>query len=341
MNALSLRRFNEASLLVHASDSLEAFSLNVLRALRVVLDADICLVNWTDPRLDGARTLYDPVEAVPGAVNDGIHAFLHQHPGFPRRASAASISDMASRRAWHRTVLYAEGYGRAAQEDDLGIDLRVGGARLLTLAATRSRRGFDADEHSRLDLLAQHVRVAHQRLWAGAARLGEIVVDEQGRLRQATGEMERLLALYFRPWQGGLPETPSRWLAASVAARKGAGAQLAPAPLRVREGHRELTLTHSPALVAGHPGWQALFVGEAWQAPVAGGALSAREQEVLELVSDGLSNRRIAAVLALSPGTVKRHLENIYAKLEVPNRQAAARWAHARRHGGRERGRGA
>jgi len=54
--------------------------------------------------------------------------------------------------------------------------------------------------------------------------------------------------------------------------------------------------------------------------------LTTREREVLELVGAGLTNAAIAARLWISPGTVKKHLDNIYAKLGVANRtQAAAR----------------
>jgi DNA-binding CsgD family transcriptional regulator len=52
--------------------------------------------------------------------------------------------------------------------------------------------------------------------------------------------------------------------------------------------------------------------------------LTAREGEVLELVAAGLTNAQIAERLWISPGTVKKHLENIYAKLGVANRTAAA-----------------
>jgi DNA-binding CsgD family transcriptional regulator len=54
------------------------------------------------------------------------------------------------------------------------------------------------------------------------------------------------------------------------------------------------------------------------------GRLTAREGEVLELVAAGLTNAGIAERLWISPGTVKKHLENIYAKLGVANRTAAA-----------------
>jgi DNA-binding CsgD family transcriptional regulator len=59
--------------------------------------------------------------------------------------------------------------------------------------------------------------------------------------------------------------------------------------------------------------------------------LTAREREVLELVGAGLTNAAIAERLWISPGTVKKHLDNIYAKLGVANRtQAAARASTSR-----------
>lgn len=46
-------------------------------------------------------------------------------------------------------------------------------------------------------------------------------------------------------------------------------------------------------------------------------SITEREQEVLQSVSDGLSNREIGIQLCISPGTVKTHLANIYEKLDV------------------------
>ncbi len=52
--------------------------------------------------------------------------------------------------------------------------------------------------------------------------------------------------------------------------------------------------------------------------------LSEREREILQLLHDGLSNPEIAAQLYLSLNTVKWHLKNIYGKLDVDSRTAAA-----------------
>ncbi|MBA2593678.1 MAG: response regulator transcription factor [Pseudomonadota bacterium] len=53
-----------------------------------------------------------------------------------------------------------------------------------------------------------------------------------------------------------------------------------------------------------------------------GGELTAREREIVSTVAWGLRNHEIAERLSIGVGTVKVHLHNIYAKLEVTNRIA-------------------
>ncbi|HEY3559535.1 MAG TPA: response regulator transcription factor [Kribbella sp.] len=58
--------------------------------------------------------------------------------------------------------------------------------------------------------------------------------------------------------------------------------------------------------------------------------LSPRELEVLQLVAAGNTNRDVARHLFISEATVKTHLLNIYAKLDVPDRAAAVAAAYNR-----------
>jgi DNA-binding CsgD family transcriptional regulator len=62
-------------------------------------------------------------------------------------------------------------------------------------------------------------------------------------------------------------------------------------------------------------------------APSSVAALSAREREVLAALAEGLSNQELADRLFISERTANRHLSNIFAKLGVRNRTAAARVA--------------
>jgi len=52
-------------------------------------------------------------------------------------------------------------------------------------------------------------------------------------------------------------------------------------------------------------------------------AISAREEEVLQLIADGLSLPEVAAQLYISVKTVKNHLASIYAKLDARDRTQA------------------
>jgi DNA-binding CsgD family transcriptional regulator len=57
--------------------------------------------------------------------------------------------------------------------------------------------------------------------------------------------------------------------------------------------------------------------------PSCEGRLTARERDVMRYVEDGLSNTEIARKLWIQPTTVRKHLENIFAKLGVRSRTAA------------------
>ena len=52
--------------------------------------------------------------------------------------------------------------------------------------------------------------------------------------------------------------------------------------------------------------------------------LTPREQQVLELVEQGMKNREIAAELGISPGTVKIHLKHIFEKTGIHGRHGLA-----------------
>lgn len=58
--------------------------------------------------------------------------------------------------------------------------------------------------------------------------------------------------------------------------------------------------------------------------------LSSREIEVLRLVARGGTNKEVAGQVVVSEHTVARHLSNIYTKLGVGSRSAAAAWAYER-----------
>ncbi|MFI5781895.1 response regulator [Nocardia sp. NPDC051570] len=92
---------------------------------------------------------------------------------------------------------------------------------------------------------------------------------------------------------------------------KGAGRHTLVSAIRqsVGDGQQTVTLSVSPESLRARV-----------EEPEDPGTLSSREREVLGLVAEALSNRQIATRLGVTEATVKRHLRNIFTKLEAVSR---------------------
>jgi predicted ATPase/DNA-binding CsgD family transcriptional regulator len=97
----------------------------------------------------------------------------------------------------------------------------------------------------------------------------------------------------------------------------------------------ELTSAGAVALALGAPGRPAAGdradAGSAGSQLVAPGMLTAREQEIVTLIADGLSNKAIGEKLFISPATAARHVANIMAKLGFSSRAQIAAWVREQR----------
>jgi LuxR family maltose regulon positive regulatory protein len=71
--------------------------------------------------------------------------------------------------------------------------------------------------------------------------------------------------------------------------------------------------------------WDARYAGDGAAQPSNRGSdpLTVRERDVLAMISQGCSNKRIARNLEISPETVKSHIKHIFLKLEVGTRTEA------------------
>jgi DNA-binding NarL/FixJ family response regulator len=77
---------------------------------------------------------------------------------------------------------------------------------------------------------------------------------------------------------------------------------------------------------------KAVLTARAETRPVA--ELTAREQEVLALLAEGLANKQIARRLGIAEKTVKAHLTSVFQSIGVTDRTQAALWARSRGIGG-------
>lgn len=72
--------------------------------------------------------------------------------------------------------------------------------------------------------------------------------------------------------------------------------------------------------VIGHEFVPKLLADATRDTPVADPGITTREEQVLELVADGLGNRAIAERLGMSTRTAQKHVENLFKKLNVHDR---------------------
>jgi DNA-binding NarL/FixJ family response regulator len=91
-------------------------------------------------------------------------------------------------------------------------------------------------------------------------------------------------------------------------------------------------LRRGDSFVIHHTVWKRIAHMLDGSAPLGpGGRLSVREQEVLALLAEGLTDREIARTLTISEPTAKHHVAHVLRKLNVSTRAAAARLARENR----------
>jgi DNA-binding NarL/FixJ family response regulator len=151
-----------------------------------------------------------------------------------------------------------------------------------------------------------------------------LAVNGAGRLMWATPQAQRLLsdALAGESDEVVLPDPIPQWLEQARRGKAGSKATI----MATLPGNEPLRLQYMGKLGA-NEFLLRLAKDSGTDAPAEFSSelgLTTREGEVLSWLSKGKTNRDIAQILGLSPRTVDKHLEQIYAKLGVENRTAAA-----------------
>lgn len=182
--------------------------------------------------------------------------------------------------------------------------------------AGRSPRAQElAEQNEKLDAAIQQ-RVAAEHALRASLDRAVLVVDAAGRLQFLSDAAARLLHRYFPRHVGaGLP---ADLIAPIIDSRK--------EKFTVQEGARILEFTRAPR--ADSSGSTLLHLAEKCPPPapemLLALGLTPREAEILFWVAHGKTSPEIAIIVGSAPATVKKHVENITAKLGVETRLAAA-----------------
>jgi DNA-binding CsgD family transcriptional regulator len=316
----------------------QPFTGDLLVELGQLIEAD--WVSYTEVDFVGRRLLgYVPRPGDEGddgleipdeglEISDEGWDLVGEHPICRRwresgRFFALRLSDVVTRRELRKNRFYNDALRPWGVEFELKVRLASPSWDAKTFLFSRKvGRDFTQRDRLVLDLLTPHFT----RLWRAArmrrllaAALGElerapetdtsgvILVGASAVVEFASPPAQRLLRKYFPVWSGGrLPTSVVSWL------DRGSGE-----PLRRRRGAQSLALERSG---------QTLLLRETRNEP----ELTAREQQIIAFVAQGKTNPEIAELLWIAPSTVRKHLENVYAKLGVHTRTAAAAFVRER-----------
>jgi DNA-binding CsgD family transcriptional regulator len=243
---------------------------------------------------------------------------IHENPVCARLQrgyfNAQKISDFMTQREFHRTQTYSVWLRPYGVEDQLSIGLPSPLWHTKTFSFDRGRRDFSERDRAVLDALQPHL----SQMWQAARRRrrlraaldalerafdddsnGVVLLDPPDRVDYASVGARRLLDRFFGGQRGGLlPMELSQWLATGV-----------PRVFWCERSGRRLTVELAE---------DTLLLEETPEA-----SLTARERQVLAWVACGKRNAEVAELLSLAPSTVRKHLENVYAKLGVQTRSGA------------------
>lgn len=316
----------------YSFDDLDAFRHGILPGLEKLVPSDLVGYNEvysaTDPAL--VITYPDPPLEIAG---EALGRLAHQHPLISVQLNGDDrtykISDFLSRREFHSLELYDELYSRLGAEDQIAFGLP--GPLVIGIAMNRDRRSFGERDRTMLELLRPHLARAYAQvlqrmqtetllsaLESGLAERGAAVLalDRSGGIAAASGAALELLHAYFPEARGAtLPAELATWLG------RGPEAEGRP-PLTAETERGRLTVREAGQSRGG----RLLLLEESRAVSVAALrtlGLTRRQAEVLHLLAAERGTEAIADALFISPQTVRKHLEHIYARLGVHSREAA------------------
>jgi DNA-binding CsgD family transcriptional regulator len=252
----------------------------------------------------------------------------HSHPLCSWRerewtwSGAHTVSQFASQREFRRTAIWDEVFRHCGINYwlDIGLPPEHGNTRVFMF--TREHRDFGERERLILDLLKPHLeRRAEQARLATEAAAGLTEVEEEsaqdahdvvlastsGAIEFASAHSRELLRRHFGHHNGRLPEE----LAAAITSEH---------TIVSRSGDRRLTVRATRT--------GALFVLLLSEESARVDRLTPRQREILVQVGAGLTDIEVGERLDISPATVRKHLEQIYERLDVHTRTAAAATLH-------------
>jgi DNA-binding CsgD family transcriptional regulator len=329
---------------VAGADDLDGYATRVVDAVAQLIPTDIAVTYCEYDRADCQVVRYAESAAtdVSQEVRGAFWDLYHQHPLCGNRSPVAqrraiTVSDFLDKDGFRSLEVYQRYYRQIGIEHQMLVAFPTRAGKICDLCIHRASGDFTERDRSVLDLLLPHLararRFAMDRarladLERAAADLELIQLGPGGTAIFRSSRGSALLAEYFdghRP-HSALPPEVASWAARSCQPAAAVTGRPEPDELAVSRDGKVLRMRVVPGRGPGVPGLLVLQEQiQAREAALTSAALrlTGRERELLGLVADGLTNAQVGRVMFIAPGTVAKHLDNIYAKLAVSTRTAA------------------
>lgn len=322
------------------------FSKRVLSMLSDLVPAEYSTYNEFAPRKKHLSVHYFPEQPAIQALVPQFAATFHTHPLYEHYQQAEPlpkrISDLASFRQFAETPVYQEYYRLIGVKHQMVFSVSGGGETRIGLALNRRRRDFSERERQMVSFLSPHITQAFhnsriagemavnlETVGAGLDGINRAVVlaEADGRIRWSSpvaGEWLAELFLAEGAALNRLPESLHRRL--NELTGPGAHANRAFCQLQFSTPAGDRLAAYCGRAGAG----MFIIAMTRERARIESGAanslrLTRREAEILFWISEAKANPEIAAILGISPRTVHKHVENLFAKLGVSSRFEAQR----------------
>lgn len=336
------RAFSSALEVIYRTTGVDHYPNQVLSALSKLFPCNTICYNEVS-LLNGNISWYmEPADALPSQrMRELFQKHLIDHPVFSyytRTGDRRSlrISDFYSKKQFHNTGLYTEFYKQTDVEYQLGSIISVNPHQIIGFALDRDCMDFSDKECLCLDLLRPHLEQAYHNAQTldlikrgiETGRRKMVFINRSGEFQTITDEASRLMAGYFDSPvdKDSIPDILKNWMKQKrIHLGDDSDISSHSAPLVVRKENRRLVIHF---IWGGKDADKDLLILEEQCTGVSSrlfknSGLTHREIEILTLLSEGKTNIEIGTILSISPLTVKKHLENIYNKLDVHRRSSA------------------
>ncbi len=330
---------------IYGATSLSAFPTVLLPLLLELVPADHVGYNDFDARENRYVIHSHPHRPEIESLSPQFGACFHTHPLIDHYQKAdplpTKISDVVSFRQFQEIPLYQEYFRHVGTNHQMIFFLHSNKDQRIGISLNRGGTDFSERDRSVLGFLSPHIARAYnnaQRMGEltssleqvgeglGAMRRAVILTDTDGSIRWLSPLAREWLAEFFEDFAASPTFLPSALRTAVVRVASTA----APGRPKVLEWHAtargcrllvhcEKTRENSQVIALER---ERTVIAPATSAAL---GLTGREAEILFWISESKTNPEIAMILKISPRTIHKHVEHLFAKLNVANRLEAQR----------------